>query len=47
MKRIDISLAVIGIMCLFITTEALAFVVQETDYEIPNETWVPPYGTIH
>lgn len=43
MKRIALAFAVIIVICLFVTDKALAFVVQETDYEIPNTLYpVPP-----
>lgn len=43
MKRITLAFAVIGISCLFVTNKALAFVVQETDHEIPSILFpVPP-----
>ncbi len=41
MKRIVLAFAVFGITCLFVTNKALAFVVQETDYEIPNPLLFP------
>lgn len=43
MKSTAPLLAVLGMTCLLVTTTALAFVVQETDYEIPNSLVpVPP-----
>jgi len=43
MKRIALAFVVFGITCLFMTNKAVALVIQETDYEIPNSTWILPY----
>lgn len=43
MKRITPAFAILGIACFLITNTALAFVITETDYQIPNSTWIPPY----
>jgi YD repeat-containing protein len=43
MLRITPALAALGMACFLFTNNALAFLINETDYQIPNSTWIPPY----